>query len=99
MDNGAKGLVLAGTGAGSIASGVTPYLEEAEQRGVPVVVSTKTNAGAAPPRGSGPTVGSGFLNPVKSRIQLQFAMANNYSMDEIREAFEGKLADCTSSYT
>lgn len=96
LDNGAQGLVLAGTGAGDVAAASAPYLEKAQQRGVPVVVSTKINVGAVVPATSGDDtyIGAGFLNPVKSRIQLQFALASGCSKDQIRENFEGKLSSC-----
>lgn len=56
VKNGAKGIVLAGTGAGDIASGSAPYVANATAAGIHVVVSTKINVGAVVPSGGGDTI-------------------------------------------
>lgn len=56
VKNGAKGIVLAGTGAGDIASGADAYVANATAAGVHVVVSTKINVGAVVPSGGGDTI-------------------------------------------
>lgn len=58
--------------------------------GIPVVASTRTGGGEVPPSDEG-QIGSGFLNPQKSRIWLGLMLAQGKSMGEIREAF-GKVA-------
>ncbi|ORY73843.1 L-asparaginase [Leucosporidium creatinivorum] len=88
---GAKGIVIGGTGAGSTTDVAQPYIEAALAAGIPIVLSSKTNGGAVPPSGSG-AISSGFLNPVKSRLQLQLALATGMGMEEIRGLFEDKLA-------
>jgi L-asparaginase len=88
---GAKGIVIAGTGAGDESSAADPYIAAAVAAGVPVVVSTKINVGCVVPSKGSDSIAAGFLNPVKSRIQLQFALANGMSMNETRAAFEEVL--------
>lgn len=82
------------TSPGDIASGSASYVAEAAEKGVYVVVSSKINAGAVVPSSGDTTIAGGFLNPVKARIQLQFAIANGLSADGIRDTFEGVLAKC-----
>ncbi|KAL8286599.1 hypothetical protein RQP46_004127 [Phenoliferia psychrophenolica] len=90
--NGAKGFVIAGAGAGNTGPLAVPHIAAALAAGVPIVVSTKTNGGAVEPGSDvGQTVKSGFLNPVKSRLQLQLALAHSMGLEEVRAAFENKL--------
>ena len=92
--NGAKGVVIAGSGAASTSSALVPYIDKAVEGGVPVVTATRTGSGAAPPTGgdgSGAIV-AGFLNPPHARIQLQLALATGLGMNETRAGFENTLA-------
>lgn len=95
VDLGYRGIVIGGMGAGSTPSTSRTAINAAIAAGVPVVLSTKTGAGAVVPSGSGTdnsTIAAGFLSPNKARIQLQLALATGLNMTEIRETFEGKLA-------
>jgi L-asparaginase len=73
---GARGLVVAGVGAGS-PGGMRPALEGALERGVVIVRSSRTGSGrvlhednAAFPG----TIGAGDLNPQKARVLLQLGL-------------------------
>lgn len=130
VDSGAMGIVIAGTGAGSITSPTYPSVYATIQQGIPIVASTKSqypnnpnpnilplerlnyyqsltlctplslllsfpsqvNNGAVVPDSSSPVISSGYLNPVKSRMQLQLALATGMDMNQTRVAFEGVLA-------
>ncbi|KAK5129215.1 hypothetical protein LTR08_003739 [Meristemomyces frigidus] len=91
ISDGAQGIVIAGTGAGDESLAAEPYIAAAVAQGVPVVISTKINVGCVVPSAGSDTIAAGFLNPVKSRIQLQYALANNYSMNATRASFEQVL--------
>ena len=89
---GAKGLVIAGTGAGATTTLAQPHIAAALAAGVPIVISSKTNGGAVEPGSAqGESVSSGYLNPVKSRLQLQLALAHGMGLEQIRGVFEDKL--------
>lgn len=76
---------------GDISAAAEPFVAQAVALGVPVVVSTKINVGAVVPSTGSDSIAAGFLNPVKSRIQLQYALANGMNMNETRKSFEGVL--------
>lgn len=63
-------------------------------KGFPIVASSKVNVGAVVPDSDKSSfIRAAFLNPVKSRMQLQLALASGYSLDEIRASFEDVLYD------
>ncbi len=84
--NGAKGIVIAGTGNGSIPEKMNPVVEKAMAAGIPIVRSTRTGNGFTTPKEFG--IGSGIFNPQKSKILLELALNAGASMDEIRDYFE-----------
>ena len=85
---------LIGTGAGSQTTPSMPDIDALIPKGYPVVASTKVNVGAVVPDNDRSSfIRAGFQNPVKSRMQLQLALASGYSFDEIRTSFEGILYD------
>ena len=89
---GAKGIIHAGTGNGSIHKNTTPGLAEAVKKGVVVVRSARV--------GNGVTTKSlqewsdmGFLesntlNPQKARILLQLALTQTKDPKEIQKIFD-----------
>ncbi|SJM88909.1 L-asparaginase 2-4 [Zygosaccharomyces bailii] len=90
-DLGAKGIVLAGSGAGSwTATGNIVNEEIFEEYNIPIVHSRRTVDGGVP-RDDVPewAIGSGYLNPQKSRILLQLCLYSGYSIDQIRSIFSG----------
>ncbi|QLG70966.1 hypothetical protein HG535_0A09160 [Zygotorulaspora mrakii] len=90
-DLGAKGIVLAGSGAGSwTATGDIVNRQIFEEYGIPIVHSRRTADGTVPPDDAPEyAIGSGYLNPQKSRILLQLCLYSGYSMDQIRTVFSG----------
>ncbi|KAI9371985.1 Asparaginase/glutaminase [Aspergillus egyptiacus] len=91
VDNGAKGVVIAGTGAGSVSGTFSSAISKlVDEKCFPVVRSTHTGNGEVPFSESG-SISSGFLNPSKSRILLGLLLAEGKKIEEIREVF-GKVA-------
>ncbi|OAL40624.1 hypothetical protein AYO20_00360 [Fonsecaea nubica] len=89
VQNGAKGIVVAGTGAGGV---TRPGLAVAEAvfnaTGTPIVASHRTPDGFVPfDPDNAFLIPSGFLNPWKARILLQLAVNAGYDYDEIVELF------------
>lgn len=86
---GAKGIVLAGSGAGSWTnSGEAVNEEIVKKYNIPIVHSRRTMDGSVP-KDDAPEYGiaSGFLNPQKARILLQLCLHAGYSMDQIKTSF------------
>ncbi|GAA6016404.1 hypothetical protein JCM11491_002400 [Sporobolomyces phaffii] len=97
--SGAKGLIVAGTGAGSMTDAGKPYLDAITAQGIPVVRSSKINNGFVVPQGNTTDlIASGSLNPVKARRMLQVLLALNKTNDEIRSAFEEPLSTYLSQF-
>lgn len=89
VELGAKGIVLAGSGAGSWTNTGNAVNEAvAEEYGIPIVHSRRTPDGTVPPDDAPEyALGSGYLNPQKARILLQLCLYSGYSMDQIRSSF------------
>ena len=89
---GARGIVYAGSGMGSIHEGAEAALSEAAARGVLVVRSSRTGSGFV-------TAGlerwqqAGFLhadnlNPQKARLLLQLALTQTQERSEVQACFD-----------
>ncbi|HEY1609153.1 MAG TPA: asparaginase [Paraburkholderia sp.] len=77
---GVRGIVVAGTGNGSIHATLQQALAEAAARGVAVVRASRTGSGhvmrdGAAPDGALGFVAAGTLNPYKARVLLMLALA------------------------
>jgi len=77
---GVRGLVVAGTGNGSIHAALQQALGEAAAKGVAVVRASRTGAGHVMRNGAAPDdalglVASGTLSPYKARVLLMLALA------------------------
>jgi L-asparaginase len=77
---GVQGIVVAGTGNGSIHSSVQAALGEAQARGIAVVRSSRVGSGHVMRNGAAPDdalgfVSAGTLNPYKARVLLMLALA------------------------
>ncbi|BGP18326.1 hypothetical protein JCM10213_008499 [Rhodosporidiobolus nylandii] len=90
--SGAKAVVIAGTGAGSLTNAGMDEVDSVIASGIPIVRSSKINNGFVVPGDYDGPIASGNLNPVKSRRLLQILIALGKTNDEIKDAFEGKLA-------
>ncbi|GFF35367.1 probable L-asparaginase 2 [Aspergillus lentulus] len=88
VDNGAKGIVIAGSGAGSVSSDFSDAIDDiASTHSLPIVLSSRTGNGEVAITDSTTTIESGFLNPQKARILLGLLLAENKGSKEIKEAF------------
>ena len=89
---GAKGIVIAGCGNGSLSPGAAQGAALAVQAGVPCVRASRSGAGAVSARSDDPAKGlipAGDLNPQKARILLMLALRDNPDPASIRQAFDG----------
>ncbi|KAK7424920.1 hypothetical protein QQX98_000196 [Neonectria punicea] len=88
IDLGAKGVVLAGLGAGYWTEAGSDEIRRALQDAdIPVVVSRRPAWGFASSNGL-EGIGAGFLNPQRARIQLQLALEMGLETEAIRPIFE-----------
>ncbi|KAJ9645770.1 hypothetical protein H2201_003648 [Coniosporium apollinis] len=94
-ESGAEGIVFAGVGAG----GLTPAYSLAAQElynatGIPMVASHRSPDGFAPiDEDDEWIIGSGPLNPQKSRVMLQLAIEAGFGNGKIRSLFAGTMPD------
>jgi L-asparaginase len=89
---GAKGIVQAGVGDGSVAAQVKPGLVEARQKGVVIVRSSRVGSGIVARNGEVNDdeldfVVSDTLNPQKARILLMLALTKTTDTKEIQRMF------------
>ncbi|RMZ72577.1 l-asparaginase [Pyrenophora seminiperda CCB06] len=74
-DAGARGIVLAGVGAGGVSSKAGLAAEALHNKtGVPIVASHRSADGMVPDEGRY-TIASGFYNPQKARVLLQLGLS------------------------
>ncbi|KAH6953745.1 Asparaginase/glutaminase [Ilyonectria sp. MPI-CAGE-AT-0026] len=93
IELGAKGIVLAGFGAGYWTdSGSVEIRRALQDTDIPVIVSRRTGWGFASSNGVEGGIGAGFLNPQKARIQLQLALGTGLETEAIRIIFEHRRA-------
>lgn len=86
ISSGAKGIVIAGNGNGSISDNLKAKTVELMKKGIPVVRSTRTGSGYVSAKEEG--IGSGYYNPQKARIILTLALAKADNIQKIRSYFE-----------
>jgi L-asparaginase len=103
VDNGAKGIVLATAGAGSVSGTQAEAVDYALDRGVIVVTGTRTGGGRIPPSAvhrqtSGTAavadieeqrfrIGAEDIQPIKARILLMLALTRTSDPLEIQRMF------------
>jgi L-asparaginase type II len=88
---GAKGLVVAGAGRGATTPGQRQALERARDRGVVIVISSRTGSGPVPVSSGDDdgreAIGAGDLNPQKARVLLMLALTRTNNPREIARIF------------
>jgi L-asparaginase len=90
VERGVKGLVIDGTGAGSLTSGFTEAAKRAQQKGVVVVATARTFGGRVqdtPRRREANIVPGDNLPPEKARLLLQLALTKSADLGEITRVF------------
>jgi len=92
VEQGARGIVLAGVGNGNAPHAVLEALAEAVRAGVPVVRSSRTLSGFVARNVEIDDDRSGFvaagdLNPAKARVLLQLALTITREAERIQELF------------
>ena len=91
---GAKGIVVAATGRGSVPGAQRRAVERALAKNVVVVVGSRAGSGGVPVGegmrgGTTPTmIGSGDLNPQKARVLLMLALTRTQDRREIAKIFQ-----------
>lgn len=88
---GARGLVVAGSGNGSLSPGARAGTREAIERGVVVVRSTRTGSGSVTRSAlddSLGTVAAGSLNPQKARVLLMLALGSARGAAALQRCFD-----------
>ncbi|KAK6812031.1 hypothetical protein RU639_012196 [Aspergillus parasiticus] len=89
IDNGAKGIVIAGSGAGSVSTPFSAAMEDiTTKHNIPIVASTRTGNGEVPTSAESSQIASGYLNPAKTRVLLGLLLAQGKSVEEVRAVFE-----------
>lgn len=86
LKSGAKGIVIAGNGNGNVSTNMEAAIGKLHQQGIPVVMSTRTGAGYVSTKSF--AIGAGFLNPQKSRVLLQLALASGADLPQIASYFD-----------
>jgi L-asparaginase len=71
---GARGIVVAGTGNGTVHAGLQLALEEAQRGGVRVLRSTRCAEGVVIGQAEGALPSAGALSPYKARVELLLAL-------------------------
>lgn len=88
--NGAKGIIVEGTGAGSPTSSENDAIKRAQEKGVIVVATARTHGGRVqdtPRRRESKIVPGDNLKPEKARILLQLALTKTSDFNEITRIF------------
>jgi L-asparaginase len=92
---GAKGLVVAGFGSGTLTPAMRTTVKAIAERGTPIVFSARVASGAVKGGDFWPTgnpvsfTRSGFLNPAKARVLLMVHLAAG-GRESLQAAFEGR---------
>ncbi|GKT59677.1 L-asparaginase [Colletotrichum tofieldiae] len=89
VESGAKGLVLAGMGAGGWTTPGRDTLKKlAQENNTQIVVSSRTMGGFVEDSDAPNTYGGWNLNPQKARIMLQLALYSGYSSEQLETLFK-----------
>jgi L-asparaginase len=88
IENGAEGLVIAGSGQSSMSQGMKDKIVEKMEEGIPMIRASRVGAGYVSPRGEG--IAAGFYNPHKARILLMLAINEGADLESITDYFVPK---------
>jgi L-asparaginase/Glu-tRNA(Gln) amidotransferase subunit D len=91
VEHGAKGIVVDGTGAGSATKSQTAAIKRAQEKGVVVVMTTRTRSGRVqdtPRRREAKIVPGDNLPPEKARVLLQLALTKTTDLKEVARIFD-----------
>ncbi|TKX33974.1 type II asparaginase [Campylobacter taeniopygiae] len=91
FDNGTQGLVVAGSGAGSIHENQKEVLKDLMKKGLKVAVSTRVVAGSVAVNKDDQNLGfisAQNLNPQKARVLLMLALTKTHDSAKIQKYFE-----------
>ncbi|ATC64782.1 L-asparaginase [Nibricoccus aquaticus] len=89
--NGVKGIVVDGTGAGSVPRTTEDAIKRAQEKGVIIVATARTRGGRVqetPRRTEAKVVPGDNLPPEKARILLQLALTKTTDLAEIKRIFD-----------
>ncbi|HEY9010089.1 MAG TPA: asparaginase [Devosia sp.] len=90
VEKGVKGIVIDGTGAGSLAGTQTEAIKRAQAKGVVVVATARTRGGRVeetPRRTEANIIPGDNLPPEKARILLQLALTKTSELSELKRIF------------
>lgn len=85
---GAKGIIIAGMGNGSTPARMKEDIKKLMDKGIPVIISSRTGNGFVTEKTKDSAIGSGIYNPQKARILLSLALSNGDDINKIRGYFE-----------
>jgi L-asparaginase len=91
VERGVKGIVIDGTGAGSLTEGFSEAAKRAQQKGVVVVATARTFGGRVqdtPRRREANIIPGDNLPPEKARLLLQLALTKTTDLAEITRIFD-----------
>lgn len=91
FENGTKGLVIAGSGAGSIHQNQKEMLKELMKQGLKVAISSRVSAGSVAVSKEDKDLGfidTQGLNPQKARVLLMLALTKTNDINTIQKYFE-----------
>ena len=95
LQDGAKGLVYAACGNGSVPDKLTGVLKETVASGVPVVIATRCGGGTVvlskEMTEKNGFIAGGLLNPQKAKILLQLALTKTNVSKEIQMFFQRRI--------
>ena len=83
---GTRGLVVTGMGNGEYPAAIGPALAQAADRGIPVIVASRTGSGVTTLHDSR-FIAAGTLSPQKARVLLMLALTETQDRDRIAEIF------------
>ncbi|MCP4049332.1 MAG: asparaginase [bacterium] len=92
VDNGSKGVVIAGTGNGNIHPAAMQGLVDAEKNGVVVVRSSRCGSGVVINESDNDNkskfIYSNTLNPQKARVLIMTALTKTNNLEQIQKVFD-----------